>query len=111
MLSGTGISKAPGLSIPLAPGYQHFAPAAGANTLTAAQSAAGSLVLDAGAASGVNITSATPAATQQLQLIRNNTSQTVTFGWATGGTITIATLTSAWVTSDGTNAIKMMAGT
>ena len=54
----------------------------------------------------------TPAAAKgALLFVRNNTTQTVTFGWSTGTTITLSTLTSALVTSDGTNAVKLMAGT
>jgi hypothetical protein len=93
------------------PGYAHFTPVNGAQALTSAQSQANVLVLDASASGGFTLTSTTTAAAGQLQLIRNNTSQTCTFGWATGGTITIATATSALVASDGTNAVKMMAGT
>ena len=94
-------------------GYVAVTPVNGANTLTAAQSAVANLNLLAGATAAVTVTDAlTPAAAKgALLFVRNNTSQTVTFGWSTGTTITLATLTSALVTSDGTNAVKLMAGT
>ena len=94
-------------------GYVAVTPANGANTLTAAQSAVANLNLLAGATAAVTVTDAlTPAAAKgALLFVRNNTTQTVTFGWSTGTTITLSTLTSALVTSDGTNAVKLMAGT
>jgi hypothetical protein len=91
--------------------YAHFGPSNGANSLTAAQSAATCLVLDAGASGAVTVTSLTAAAAKQLVCVRNNTSQTVTFQFASGTGVTLNTATSAWITSDGTNAVKMMAGT
>lgn len=94
-----------------APGFASLTPVNGANALSAANSAVTCLNLVAGATGAVTITSATAAAKQQLVLVRNNTSQTVTFQFATGTGVSLATLTSAWITSDGTNAVKMMAGT
>lgn len=43
--------------------------------------------------------------------VRNNTAQTITIQWLTGGGVTLATNTSAIIGSDGTNAVKLMTGT
>lgn len=94
-----------------APGEQPFTPSNGANSLSAALSYCTMLNLVAGASATVTITSATAASTRQMVVVRNNTSQTVNWGWATGSTVSLATLTSALITSDGTNALIMMKGT
>ena len=109
----TVASTVTNLATTLAAGYAAVTPVNGANALSAANSAVANLNLVAGATAAVTITDAlTPAAAKgALLFVRNNTTQTVTFGWSSGTTITIATLTSALVTSDGTNAIKLMAGT
>ena len=94
-------------------GYLSYTPANGSNTLTSAQAAVGNLYLAAGATAAVTITD--PLTLSQAKgaqlVIRNTTSQTVTFGWSTGTGCTIATATSAVVTSDGTQCVVMVHGT
>lgn len=92
-------------------GYVSKTPANGANTLSYAESYAETLDLLAGASAGVTINNVRPPKKNNRVLVRNNTSQTVTFGWLSGSTVTLATATSAWIGADGTNAVKLMAGT
>ena len=58
------------------------------------------------------VQSANPPTAGRVLFMRNSaTTTTVTFGWSTGGTVSLLTGTSAIITADGTNAIKMTTGT
>ena len=92
-------------------GYAAITPTNGANALTAAQSWAEYLVCAAGATGAVTVTSTQPASVYARQLVRNETNQNVTFKWASGTGVVIATLTSVDVRCDGTNAIAGIVGT
>lgn len=96
---------------PFIGGYVSMTPVNGAQTLTYTQSHAEFLELAAGASAGFTLTSKQGPAANSRQTIRNNTTQTATFGWKTGTTVTVATATSAVIVGDGTNARKMVAGT
>ena len=96
---------------PFIGGYVSMTPANGAQALTYAQSHADELELLAGATLAFTLTSKRVPAANSRQTIRNNTTQTATFGWKTGTTVTVATATSAVIVGDGTNARKMMVGT
>ena len=96
---------------PIYGGYVSKTPVNGAQTLSYAESYADTLDLLAGATGGFTTTSRRMAKKGQRQLVRNNTTQTCTFGWKTGATVTLATNTSAWIVCDGTNAVKEMSGT
>lgn len=81
-------------------------------TLTPAQSVKQVVVIAAGTVTATRtITSAMDATIGQRVLVRNNTAQTVNWAWASGASVAIPTGTAMWVGSDGTNAIKLMAGT
>ena len=86
-------------------------PVNGANALTAAQSKQFFLRVLAGATAAVTLTSTAAANVGNMMLVKNETTQTVTFAWATGTGIAIPTTTSMWVGCDGTNAIKLGAMT
>lgn len=60
---------------------------------------------------GRTITWARAATLGSLIFVRNNTAQTITVAFATGTGVTLATATSALITSDGTNAVKIITGT
>ena len=48
----------------------------------------------------------------RILFMRNTASvTTITFGWSTGSTVSLLTGTSAVITADGNNAIKLMTGT
>lgn len=80
-------------------------------TLTKQQSMAQRLVIAAGTVTaGRTLTSTQTAASRREVLVKNNTAQTVTFAWASGTGVTIATTKSAIVGSDGTNAITLLTG-
>jgi len=96
---------------PFIGGYASMTPVNGAQTLTYAQSHADELELLAGATGAVTLTSRRMPKSSVKQTVRNNTSQTVTYGWSTGTTVSLATATSAIISADGTNARKMLAGT
>jgi hypothetical protein len=88
-----------------APGTNTITPVNGANALSAAQSQANLLIVKAGATGAVTLTSATTAAAQQVVTVVNQTSQTVTFQFASGTGVAIPAGTRLTIGSDGTNAI------
>jgi len=91
-------------------GYATLAPTA-TQTLSAAQSAVSMLQFTGSTASAVT-SALTPAqAKGALLFLRNADTSTVTFGWSTGTTCSMVTVTSALVTSDGTNCVILMKGT
>ena len=93
-------------------GYAAITPVNGANALSAAQSWAEYLVCAAGATGAVTVTSTQPASVYARQLVRNETSQTVTFKWAGDAVgLAIATLTSVDVRCDGVIALAGHIGT
>lgn len=115
--AGTGGSGAAGvdgrviIAMPFDAGELEFTPVNGANSLTNAQSDANVLDLLAGATAAFTITLARRVANTTLLFVRNNTSQTATIAYLTGGTVTVATATSALIASNGTNLVKIMVGT
>lgn len=93
-------------------GYATITPANGANTLTAAQSWAEYLLCKATASGAVTVTSLQPLSVHARQLVRNETSQTITFKWAGDAVrLAIATLTSVDVRCDGVIALAGHIGT
>lgn len=109
--STNGVYGLLSVASPLDHGYQAFTPVAGAQTLTAAQSAANCLDLLAGVAGAFTITITRRLANAGQIFVRNNTTQTATIQFLTGGAVTLATGTSAFIGSDLTNAKKLMIGT
>lgn len=82
--------------------------------LTATQSAANNLniVTCSTGTTTTEVQSANPPSGGRMLFFRNSASvTTITFGWSTGSTCSILTGTSALLTSDGTNCVKLMAGT
>lgn len=80
-------------------------------TLTPQQSEAEVLNIQAGViTAGRTITSARNVTASQRIFVKNNTAQTITFQWATGTGVTIATTKAALIGSDGTNAIVLLQG-
>lgn len=58
------------------------------------------------------VQSANPPTAGRVLFMRNTASATtITFGWSTGGTVSLLTGTSAIITANGTDAIKLMTGT
>jgi hypothetical protein len=92
-------------------GELEFTPANGANNMTNAQSDNNILNLLAGATLGFTINLIRAIVDTSLIFVRNNTSQTATIAYLTGGTVTLATNTSALICSNGTNLVKIMVGT
>lgn len=111
--TGTSAYGTAQIQSPLGAGYLAYTFASDANqTLTAAQSANNILVINSGVTStGRTITLSRPAADKSLIFVKNNNAQTITIAFATGTGVTVATATSALITTDGTNAVKIMAGT
>ena len=93
-------------------GYATITPANGANTLSAAQSWAEFLEVKATASGAVTLTSLQPLSVHARQLVKNETSQTVTFKWAGDAVgLAILTLTSVDVRCDGSIAVAGLVGT
>ena len=86
-------------------------PIAGANSLTAAQSAA-NVFLFGTQASAFTINIQRRIADKSLVFVRNPSGNgTATISYLTGATVTVAAGTSALIVSDGTNLQKIMSGT
>jgi len=92
-------------------GFLSFTPVNGAQTFSNPQSDANFVVLNAGATNPVTINWIRRIADTSCVWVKNNTSQTVTVAYLTGGTVTIAGATSALICSDGANLQKVMNGT
>ena len=88
-----------------------FTASNGANALSNAQSDANVINLLSGPTGVFTITLQRRIATKSLLFVRNGTSQTATISYLTGGTVTMATNTSALICSNGTNLVKIMVGT
>lgn len=84
-----------------------FVPVNGAQTLTKQQAVAEVLYLNAGASAPFTLTStfAPAGAKSRRQYIRNGTSQTATFQWSSGASVSIPPGLVGLVGSDGTNAV------
>lgn len=80
-------------------------------TLTNTQSQSQNIVVAAGViTAGRTLTSTQTAASRRAVWFKNNTGFTLTFAWASGTGVTIATTKSALIGSDGTNAIILLQG-
>jgi hypothetical protein len=80
-------------------------------TLTKMQSVAETLNIAAGViTAGRTLTSTLSSVKSRKIMIKNNTAFTITYQWATGTGVTIATGKSAIIGSDGTNAIVLLQG-
>jgi hypothetical protein len=99
------------LTTPVNMGEVEFTPVNGANALTNAQSNGNILHLLAGASAGFTITYLRRIADPSLIFVRNDTSQTATIAYQSGGTVTVATATSALIASTGSNLVKILIGT
>jgi hypothetical protein len=99
------------LTTPVNMGEVEFTPVNGAQTLTNAQSNGNILHLLAGATGGFTINYLRRIADPSLIFVRNDTSQTATIAYQSGGTVTVATATSALIASTGSNLVKILIGT
>ena len=86
-------------------------PSAGANAFTNAQSANGCFIFGPTQASAYTITIQRKITDKTLIIVRNNCVGLATISYLTGGTVTVATNTSALIYSDGTNLQKLLIGT
>lgn len=83
-------------------------------SLTAGQSATNLLnvVTCTTGTTSTEVMSANPPTAGRVLFFRNSASvTTITYGWSSGSTCTVLTGTSAILTADGTNCVKLMAGT
>lgn len=110
--SGTGtVYGSTVIGTPLNISELTFTPVAGANSLTAAQSAA-NVFLFGTQASAFTINIQRRIADKSLVFVRNPSGNgTATISYLTGGTVSVAAATSALIVSDGTNLQKIMSGT
>lgn len=108
---GTSEDGAVVVGTPFSGGLLSITPVNGANNLSVAQSDKNFVLLNAGATGVFTITYARKIATTTCVWIKNLTSQTATIAYESGGTVTLATVTSALVCSDGSNLQKIMTGT
>jgi len=110
---GTGTSTY-GLTRVLSPfdgGWLTFLPASGSQTLTPAQSANNFMNFNPGTGLAFTIVISRPAANPGQVWVRNSCASTATIQWLTGASVSVPTLTSALIGSDGTNAVILMKGT
>lgn len=91
---------------------QYTFPSDANQTLSIADSSFNCLNILAGViTAGRTITISRRLANPGQVFVRNNTAFTITIQWLTGGSVTLATNTSALIGSDGTNAVKLVIGT
>ena len=93
-------------------GYAYLSPFGSPYTMTAIESAATTVVISSGGEFGdFTVVSLLPPTPGILKFLRNISGHNVTFQFSIGGGVTFATGTSALITSDGANAVLLMAGT
>jgi hypothetical protein len=98
------------ITTPLNGGFSSVVSASPTN-LTIPQSDSNFLILTAGAAGAFTVNVIRQISDTSCMWIKNSSAQTATIAFLTGGTVTMATLTSALVCSDGANLQKVMTGT
>ena len=111
--AAVGVAQAGSVQVltPVNLGELSYTPAAAAISFNASQSNFNVILLIGSYANPCTITLQRAIADKTMLLIKNTYGQTATISYLTGGTVTVATGTSAWICSDGTNLQKMMIGT
>lgn len=110
----SGANKSDGVfwvGTPMNVGELEFMPSNGTNNLNNFQSNSGMINLLAGASAPFTINLIRAIVDTSFLFVRNNTSQTATIAYLSGGTVTVATGTSALIVSNGANLVKLMSAT